>query len=271
MNLSKVVSTPTKEKALRAYARAGLASYGLVYCIMSALCFMTALGLRRKQSDKDEAFKFIYDQPFGRVMLAVVGFCLLGYVALRLFQAIKDTRHKGRSLKAVINRLNYAFIAVTYLSLSYFSFKLAFDQPDNGDNRTLYISRILKLPYGQWIIGGIALIFAGAACYQIYRGAGRKFMKNVDLRNSDFKKTFTTLGVIGYVARGVVFGCISYLFLKAAIEVDPKEAKGTGGAFKFMQDNFGNILLGVIALGLLAFGFFLFVRAKHEKMSFGLK
>lgn len=267
---SKLNPVSKKEKWLRIYARLGLAAHGLVYCLMSILCFMTALGYRKKQNDKSEAFKLIYDQPFGRGILFIIGICLLGYVTLRLFQAIKDTRHKGKSLNAILKRITYASIAITYSAMSYYCFKMAIDKPEGGSSRKLYILKLFNLPYGEWIVAAIGICFAAAAVYQIHRGISQKFMKHVDLHNSDYQKTFIVFGTIGYVAKGIVFAIIAYLFVRAAYEVDAHKAEGANGAFKFLQATFGNTLLGILALGLLTFGFFLFVRAKHEKMNFDI-
>jgi hypothetical protein len=95
-------------------------------------------------------------------------------------------------------------------------------------------------------------------------------MKHVELKKSDYEKPFTIIGMAGYTARGIVFGIIAWLSLQAAIHANPKEAEGTGGAFHYLQKNFGNELMMVLSVGLLSYGIFMFVRAKHEKMSFGM-
>jgi hypothetical protein len=96
-------------------------------------------------------------------------------------------------------------------------------------------------------------------------------MKNVQLWNSDYSKTFTLMGSIGYFSRGLVFIIISYLLFRVAIEADLSEGEGTRGAFDFLRHSFGNVLLAIVSLGLLAYGLFMFVRCRHEKMSFGMQ
>lgn len=268
--ISHNVSNNEKEKILRAYARLGLAAHGIVYCLMSLLSLLTALGLSNNKSEKAEAFKFIHQQPFGKVILFIIGACMLGYVLLRLFQAFKDTRHKGKGTKGIAFRVSYFFIALAYLSLSLYCFKLVFDKPGNSDGEKQYTQTLLDLPAGPWLVGGVALGFAIAAVYQIIRGAGKKFMKNVDLYDSDYKETFTKIGMIGYISRGVVFGIVAYLFLRAALAADSSRAGSTNGAFNFLRENFGNLLMAVMSVGLFTFGIFMFVRARHEKMNFGM-
>jgi hypothetical protein len=77
--------------------------------------------------------------------------------------------------------------------------------------------------------------------------------------------------MIGCVARGVVFCILGFLFVRAAIKANPREAQSTDGAFEFIKSNFGNWVMAAVALGLFAYGVFMFVRAKHEKMNFDQK
>ncbi len=119
-----------------------------------------------------------------------------------------------------------------------------------------------------WLVGAGGLFLAGAGIYQIYRGVSRSFMKHVDLKNSDFKKTFVVIGVIGHIARGLVFGVLGFLIVRAAINANPKDARNTDGAFDFLKDNFGKWTMAIVAAGLLAYGIFMLVRARHEKMNF---
>ena len=75
-------------------------------------------------------------------------------------------------------------------------------------------------------------------------------------------------GKFGYMARGVVWLLIGYLFLKAAKNANPEEAGGTGSAFQFLEEaSYGSFLLGAVALGLLCYGVFMFMRARYQPIS----
>jgi hypothetical protein len=259
----------SREKWLRVFARVGLGAHGIVYCLMSILSVMAAAGLGGHAAGKSDAFRTIYGQPFGRVILFVIGVCMLGYVLLRFFQAFKDTRHEGNNFKALLRRTGAFFIGLVYLGLSYTAINLAiFGAKEHGDKKKLLVDKALDLPGGVVLVGAAGCILVGSGIYQVYRGASRRFMKHVDLRDSDFRTTFKRIGVAGYVARGMVFALLGFFIVKAAIHVNPDEAESTKGAFDFLKNNFGNFLMGLIATGLLAFGVFMLVRARHEKMNF---
>jgi hypothetical protein len=75
------------------------------------------------------------------------------------------------------------------------------------------------------------------------------------------------LGVVGYVARGVVFGLAGVFLAKAAIEYDPEEAVGIDGALAELADQpFGPVLLGVVAAGLIAYALTCLAWARYREV-----
>jgi hypothetical protein len=74
-------------------------------------------------------------------------------------------------------------------------------------------------------------------------------------------------GVVGLLARSVVFGLIGAFVIKAALEYDPKEAIGLDGALqKLAGEAYGTWLLGLTAAGLLAYAIFCFVEARYRRV-----
>ena len=268
MNTFKAGIDYKKEQWLQRFARFGFASIGVVYCLMGFLTVMAALGLSSKKADKSEAFKFIYDQPFGKIMLVAIALGMMGYVMFRIFQAFLDTEKKGNDAKGITSRLSYASSAVIYSSLIIYAIKLASGNPGSGDKREFFVSKVMTYPMGEWIVGIAALVIIGIGINQIYLGLSKKFMKHVRLYSSSFQQGFQKAGMIGYVARGIVLSIVGYFLLRAAIDSNPREANGTREAFDFLQQNFGNLLMSVVALGLIAYGVFMFVRARHQNFNF---
>ena len=75
-------------------------------------------------------------------------------------------------------------------------------------------------------------------------------------------------GKFGYMARGVVWFLVGWLFIKAAMENNSQEAGGTGSAFQFLENSsYGSFLLGAVALGLICYGVFMFMRARYQPIS----
>ncbi|HEY0739901.1 MAG TPA: DUF1206 domain-containing protein [Chryseosolibacter sp.] len=266
--ISGTLSGAKKERLLQRFARFGLASKGVVYCLMGVLTVLAALGLNSQKGNKNEAFKVVYDQPFGKVLLIIIAIGLCGYVTLRVFQAFFDIDDKGKDAKGIFTRLGYGASAILYLGLVIYAIKLASGNPGGGDSKQFFISKIMEYPMGEWIIGIAGLIVIGSGINQIYKGWSKKFMKRVQLYQSDYRNTFQKAGIAGYIARGLVFSIIGYFLFRAALDSNPAEAEGTDAAFSFLQQNFGNVLMGVVALGLVLYGIFMFVRARYERIHF---
>lgn len=74
-------------------------------------------------------------------------------------------------------------------------------------------------------------------------------------------------GVAGYTARGIVIGSIAFLTFKTAFNNNSDDGGGTKEAFDFLQHEFGTIILAVIAFGLVLYGIFMLIKARHERIN----
>ncbi|HEU5148009.1 MAG TPA: DUF1206 domain-containing protein [Chryseosolibacter sp.] len=269
-SLTSAFGAQSREAWFEKFARFGLVSKGVVYFLMGGLSVLAAFGLSSEKGDKSEAFKLIYEQPYGRVILIAIAIGLLGYVMLRLMQAFKNTENKGKDLKGTLDRIGYGMSALMYLGIGIYAMKLVLQgaSSDQGDSRQFIVSKIFEYPGGEYIVGIASLIVIGMGIYQIARGVTGKFMKRVNLYNSNMKDAFKTAGVIGYISRGIVLGIIGYFLFHAAWLSNPNEAKGTGAAFDFLQNTFGSLMMALVAIGLAAYGVFCFVKAKYQRIDF---
>jgi hypothetical protein len=125
---------------------------------------------------------------------------------------------------------------------------------------------VLGYPAGEYIVGIAGLIVIGMGIYQIIRGITGKFMKKIQLVRSNMKDFFKKAGTVGYISRGIVLGIIGYFLFHAALRSNAQEAQGTGAAFDFLQNNFGSVMMALVALGLIGYGIFTFVKAKYQKI-----
>jgi hypothetical protein len=261
------VSKMNKERWIENFARTGIFAKGIVYCLIGLLTSMAALGLSGKKMDKEEAFKLIYEQPFGKTLLICVAIGLLGYITWRLFQAIQDIDHEGKDSKAVFKRIGYGFSALIYLTMAIYAFKLALHGPSSGGGtEKSYITKLLDYPGGNWILGIAAVGIIIGGFRQIYKGYSQRFMKGVNFIRSEHAGQFKKAGIAGYISRGVVLVVIGYFFLRAGLHRNADEVKGTKGAFDFLENNFGSVLMGLVALGLFGYGVFMFVKGRYQKI-----
>jgi hypothetical protein len=261
----------TQDKWIEGAARVGLSAKGLVYSLVGIFTFATAfeLGSASGQNGKTQVLKWIQDQPFGQILLGLTTAGLLCYTVWRLIQAIKDTENKGNEAKGLGKRGAYLFSGLVYGTLTFYAAKLLLGNgggSEGGDSRQTLAQKLLEQPFGQWLVGIVAVATAAVGVYQIYYSLSDKYRKKIQESKLDnrVKETLMRTGKIGYIARGVVWLIIGYLFLQAAIQSDSSEAGGSESAFSFLENEYGSWILGIMALGLLCYGIYMFLRARYQ-------
>jgi hypothetical protein len=257
---------------VKSFAKIGLIAKGIVYCIVGVLAFMAAFNIgggTAQAADKKGVFQTILEQPFGKFLLALVSIGLFFYALWRIFQALKDTENKGNGLKGLSRRGSYLFSGAVYGALAFYAAKLVMGshQSQGSDSRQTLAQKLLEQPFGAWLAGAVAIGIILTGLNQIYRGWSGKYKKKVQSAGlkHETEAVLIRAGKFGYVARGIVWIIIGYLFLQAALHANPKEAGGTGRAFQFLEEaSYGPFLLGAVAVGLFCYGVFMFMRAKYQ-------
>lgn len=260
-----------KKATLTKYtAKAGLTAKGIVYCLLGLLAFMAGFninGQSTNNADKNGVFDFVHQQAGGKIILSIIALGLICYCFWRAMQVFSksDTDRK----KQLAKKARYTFSALSYGFLAFSIIKkVCSADSGSGDSREGMVQRVLNQPYGQWLVGIVALVFVIVGVYQLYYGLSEKYKKHVDETSIDDNKTaLLTSGKIGYTSRGIVWLLIAWLFVKAAISSNSNSAGSTSKALSFLQDApYGSFLLAAVALGLICYGTFNFIRAGYEKL-----
>ncbi len=255
---------------LEKIARVGLTAKGVVYVLLGILAVMASFGIDSKSSEdttKSGVFDFIHEQPAGTIILWVVTAGLVCYVIWRFIQAFTDSEKKGKDAKGFAIRGRYLFSGLVYGSLAVESARmLLFHRKDSGDNSRDMTQELLSKPMGQWLVGIVALLLLAVGLYQIWYALSEKYRSHVNKSvASRYKAVLMSSGKIGYIARGIVWLLLSYLFLQAALTSNPSEAGDTSKAFSMLiNSNYGPYLLALVGIGLACYGFFNFIRARYE-------
>jgi hypothetical protein len=76
--------------------------------------------------------------------------------------------------------------------------------------------------------------------------------------------TVKSLGLIGFIAKGVALIILAILLIVAAVKVEPDAAGGLDSAIDALLDlSYGAVLVSAIGIGLIAYGVFCFFRARY--------
>jgi hypothetical protein len=259
----------TRSDGFEWLARAGLVARGVVYVIIGLLSVKVALGSGGETTNQQGALKEIAQQPFGKVLLALMAIGLFGYAVWRLLRAIvghgpeagDDTKDR---VAGVVSGIAYAALCVTALSILFGS-----GSGGGSGNPDKTTGGVLGWPGGQVLVGLAGLIFIGVAADQVLKGVKQTFLEDAKTGEMDrrMRQVYTAVGTAGHVARGVVFALIGWFLVRAAIEFDPDKAVSLDGALAKLGDSsFGPVALGVVAAGLIAFGAFSILDGRYRRV-----
>ncbi len=253
------------DEKIKDMARAGYGSKGTVYALTGILAFGAAFGLGSSSKGKLGVLKFLEEQPFGSVLLGLLGLGLLCYAAWRFYQSIEDPEDIGSDGKAMGKRIGFFVSGLVYLGLGIYSIYQIFKEPGGGKSGG---SSMLPTEYLDYIFYAVAIGLAIKAIFQIVKAYKGDFLKKFHLdsmSNINTRKTIKWLGYAGMVSRAIVIGIISYFFFRAADTASTGDIKGTSDAFSFLRNSEGPWLMGSVALGLVCFGGYMFIMARYRK------
>ena len=251
---------------------AGYTAKGIVYSLIGIFAIIGVVGgAGSGDSGGPKAMiDWIGTNPFGNVLLVLIGLGLLCYCSWRWYTAVKDKKNEGSDKEGVVKRIAYAVSGSAYGFLSVYAFKLAFGSGgSSGQSKQDIIAKILQNSWGPYVIGLFGVIMAGVAIFQLYRALTDKHMENIEglELGEEQRETFEKTGEVGLTARFVVYGIISYFLFRAALMEDPSQFKGVGESLAYIEDQtYGQVLLAVMGVGLLAYGIFMFIRARYERV-----
>lgn len=275
----KHVKNQAKQKArqvatnpwIERLARSGYAAKGVVHITTGLLAIQVALGLGGQVTDSEGALKIIVTQPFGQFLLLGIAVGLVGYVVWCLVQAIIDPEYQGTAPHRVIPRLGYASSGLSYAGLAFAAAKTiaGIQDTDSANSSASWTAQLLAQPFGYYFVALVGAIVMTVSFSYFYSAYNAKFFEQFQLiEMSQVEIVWVThLARLGMSARGSVFGVIGIFLIQAAQQYDPQEVKGLGGALQAIAGQpFGLFLLGVIAIGLIAYGMYELVLARYRRI-----
>ncbi len=264
--LQRSARQASNSNTLAGLARFGLAARGIVYLFIGWIAVQIALGHRTQEANQRGALAEVAHRPFGKVLLWILGLGFAAYALWRLSEAAFGTAAEGRKagprLQSVVRGIVYAAFAVTT-----FKFIAGSSQSQAGQQAT-ETARVMKHTAGRWLVGLVGVIVIVVGLVMVADGLRRKFEK--ELRLNELRGTTRTvlvrLGMVGTIARGLVFAVAGGLVVEAAVRYQPAKSTGLDGALRTLAHQpYGPWLLGVLALGLIAFGVYGLATARYAR------
>ncbi len=120
---------------------------------------------------------------------------------------------------------------------------------------------------------GVGIGVVGYGLHELYNTYQADFEEHLklDQMNKSVKSWMVVQGGrFGLATRGLMIGMAGVFLIVAALRFDPSDAIGLGGALQeLLRQPFGSWLLGVVALGLSAYGLVMLAVARYGQIALG--
>lgn len=250
---------------MRALARGGYAANGIVHLLIGGLVLALASG-GSADADQPGALRAIAGAFLGVALLAAIA-VLLG--ALALYHLIEGfILRDATPAKAWGRRLSEWGQAVVFGTLGAVAASIALGARPEGDQSVEGVSRgVLALPGGPLVLGVVGIGIGVGGIAFVVMGVLRSFEKKMTIPSGGVGPFVKGLGIFGYIAKGVALAIVGVLLIVAAVKVDARAAGGLDAAFDALKAVFlGPFLVGLVGAGFVAYGLFLFFRARYARL-----
>ncbi|WP_136708743.1 DUF1206 domain-containing protein [Agromyces sp. H66] len=261
-----VARSARSSRTFRAMARVGYVVLGIVHVVIGAIAISVAVDAGGGEADQGGAMEQVSRVPFGMVVLWVIALGLFALGVWQIGEAVverdPDTKKKwGRRIKYLGTAIAYIAIGATALTYALGG------RSDSSQSSETMTAQLLAAPGGIVLVVLIGLVTLGVGVAFVVRGVRRSFEKQLSLPAGKVGDGVRTLGIVGYVAKGIAIGVVGVLFLVAALTHDPEKAGGLDAALKSLADlPFGQVILWLVGAGLVVYGVYCFARAKYARL-----
>ncbi|WP_426007618.1 DUF1206 domain-containing protein [Paenarthrobacter sp. NyZ202] len=257
-----VAEEASNSKILEIAARAGYAVSGILHALIGGIALQLAFG-NSGEADVSGAVAQLALQPLGPLLLwACFGAC----AALALWQlgnAVLGHRREsdnkpGKRFSAAGQGVLFAALAATIMSF------VVGQGSSSRESTSDFTLALIKNPFGVALLLGIGVGVMVTGVVFAVRGFRRTFTKDLVLSShKPVRKFQVVVGVVGYVAKGLALLLVGLLVFVATIRAEPEQSTGLDGSLRALKDQpYGPYLLAAVAVGLIAYGLFLMVKAK---------
>jgi hypothetical protein len=247
-----------RHRKLEALTRLGFAARGFMYILVGFLALWWG-----RTEDASGALEFL-NGGLGKLVLGVMAVGFASYAFWRLAGAWLDSEGRGSDRKGIAIRLGGAGSGIIYLGFAVQAARLLLGghggQGSGGKARE-GAAAALSLPGGQALVvmAAITLLLVGG--YQFVKTARGKFFRHLDGKAGRAGWVRFT-GRAGYATRGVVFLIMAWFLGLAALHHKAGEAGGMDRALASLP----HMAQLIVAWGLLLFGLFSLVEARHRRI-----
>ncbi len=248
-------------------ARTGLTARGVIYLLMGLVAVLIAAGRSHREADQSGALRLLAGTPAGLIALWLLAAGFAAFALWELSEAAFGVAGAdpgaGPRLKALVSALPYASLAVLTFNV------IAGSGSSQAQHEQGWSARAMHYPGGRWAVAIVGVVVAVIGLMFVWQGLRATFLGTFETSQMSprAEALARALGVIGNIARGLIFALAGALVVQAAVEYQPSKARGLDQALLTLRDQpFGAALLGLAALGLITFGVYALFEARWHKV-----
>ncbi|MFD7655881.1 DUF1206 domain-containing protein [Actinosynnema sp. NPDC059797] len=244
--------------------------YGVVHVLLAALTAQVVLGDSGERTDQKGAVAEVAKTSFGPVLLWVLAIGLFAFALWQVTLAISGYTWDTEKRKRIYHRFGSAGRAITAVAIAIAAINYATgsSQSSSTEQSQTWTARLLSVPFGQVLVGVVALAIIVLGALIVRKGVKKSFEKDLDMsRLPPGSRTWVErVGRVGWIGKGLAYALIGVLVGLAAINADPSQSGGMDKALHTLAAQpYGIFVLAVIALGFLGFGIYCFAAAKAHR------
>ncbi|WP_273544393.1 DUF1206 domain-containing protein [Arthrobacter jiangjiafuii] len=255
--LAAATENAADSKSFERAARVGYVASGLMHLLIGVIALQIASG-GSGSADSSGAVGALAGQPGG---LALLWVCFIGCLTLAVFQFSRiwmDSRGlTGRELWQM--RASAAALAVSYgaIGITFGTFALGGGK-DSSQSSAGWSAKLMAQPAGAVLLGIVGLVIVGVGGYFVFKGASRRFRKDLQaVPSGTWEHAVTITGVLGFIAKGLSLVILGGFVIVAAVAADPERSTGLDGALHALSGQpYGGLALGMVGVGLICYGLY---------------
>lgn len=265
-----IASEEVKDKSIRGIewlARGSYVAKGILYGTIGVFTLEFALGSRGADPNRNEVLTQLTGNTLGHLLLALMVLALAGHTLWRLVEIWNDPYEKGWGPWGILYRMNYLLSGITYAGLGITAFRLLTGQGSGPDDaKKLWVTRLLRIEGGDWLIMAVGVIFLLWAGLQAYKGVSGKVYKSLELPQQSNKYVCGFLrfsSLVGFLTVACTLTITGWYLIKGALEKDPDWVRSTDDLIKAMEHLPGGWGVQLVAaLGFLLMSVFMLAMAR---------
>ncbi len=247
--------------------RLGYVAKGLIYSLIGVLALRLAFGLRGgRLTDSSGVLAQLLGQPFGLLMIALIGVGIVAYALYYVFEAIADVRRKGGGVRGWLDRSLTIIKAVAYGTIGIEALNIVFGGRPGGDaedNARL----VMRFPLGGVLLALVGISIAIYGLTQIRMAWDARPDEEIDVSRVRREAPWILpFGRVGTAARSVILLIMGGTLARAGLRERAADADGYSEALTTIA-SFHPWLLAAMGAGLLCFGIYQFCHARYARIA----